>query len=321
MNEKNLQLDSISLAEEVAFISWVKNGTDDKEWQLWLKKHPDQKEKVADSKKLVNSLRFKESNISIDTAKLWNRIENSTDAKEIILDQSTTKVKTMWRRSFIGIAASVAVLLTAVYFMSDTVNITTSNGENLVYTLPDNSKISINAGSELSFDKNRWESNRVVNLEGEAFFEVEKGSKFTVKTSNGEIQVLGTKFNVFSRDQSLEVKCTEGRVQVTAKGSQEILNAGDVVALSDQSLEKIPFQAKIDWRQNSYSYRAESLGHVFDEIERQFEVEINTTEEIKTMLYSGALETKELKKAIYMVTWPMGLDFKINGKSVEIVKK
>ncbi|MDG2450634.1 MAG: hypothetical protein P8M34_13390, partial [Saprospiraceae bacterium] len=129
------------------------------------------------------------------------------------------------------------------------------------------------------------------------------------------------KFYVHSRGGSFLVKCTEGRVEVTSNGSKEILNAGDVVELNDNSLEKIPFQAKIEWRQSSYSYRESTMGTVFEEIERQFDVKINANSEVKSLIYNGSLETKDLKKAIYMVTWPMSLDYSIDGKIVEIVKK
>ena len=321
MNDNNLQLDFLSLAEEQRFISWVKDGTDASKWEQWLKDHPDQTAKVEEAKELVNTFQFKEFAVSIDKSKLWDRIEQSTDAKEILLEQSTDNVKKLWRRSFIGIAASVAVLVAAVFLMRDNMTIVTPNAENMVHTLPDNSIISINAGSEVVYDKNRWETNRKVNLSGEAFFEVEKGSTFTVITENGNVQVLGTKFNVHSRGGSFLVKCTEGRVEVTSKGSKEILNAGDVVELNDNSLEKIPFQAKIDWRQSSYSYRESTMGTVFEEIERQFDVKINANSEVKSLIYNGSLETKDLKKAIYMVTWPMSLDYSIDGKIVEIVKK
>ena len=321
MNEKNLQLDILSLAQEQSFISWVKNGTNSSEWEQWISTYPDQMEKVEEARLLVQALQFNESPVRIDKADLWSRIESSTDAKEVTLQQSTDNVRKLWRRSFIGIAASVAVLLAAVFLMSDNMEIITPFGENMVYTLPDNSKVSINAGTELSFDKNRWEANRKVNLNGEAFFEVEKGSKFTVVTNNGNVQVLGTKFNVYSRGDSFKVKCTEGRVEVTSANSREVLNAGDVVELSDQTLEKIPFQAKIDWRQKSYSYRQAQLGEVFDEIERQFDVDIIVDDSVRGMSFTGPLETKDINKALYMVTWPMSLDFNVNGKTIEIVSK
>ncbi|MEE9373566.1 MAG: FecR domain-containing protein [Saprospiraceae bacterium] len=322
MNEKNLQLDILSLAEEQAFISWVKNGTDSSAWKLWLAAHPDQLPKVEEAKKLVKTLQFDTTSVLINKEKLWGRIEKSTEGKEILLKQNMVKVRKIWRRSFIGLAASILVLMAAVFLMKDNVEVLTSNGENMVYTMPDNSKVYINAGSELSFDRNSWEKNRKVTLNGEAFFEVEKGSTFVVMTDNGNVKVLGTKFNVYSRATSLQVKCTEGKVEVTAtSGGQEVLNAGDVVELNNKVLEKIPFQAKFDWRQKAYSYRAATLKDVFGEIERQFDVKIVTNAKINEMSYSGALETKDLKKAIYMVTWPMGLDYNIKQKTIEIFNK
>ena len=222
------------------------------------------------------------------------------------------------------VAASLAIIMGVLFLMKQNIEIISPPGENITHTLPDNSRISINAGSKITYDQKNWEKNRKVNLKGEAFFAVEIGSSFTVVTENGNVQVLGTKFNVFSRDGSLRVKCTEGKVKVTNRNgsSEQVIQAGDIVQLDKQNkLEKIPFQAKFDWRQEAYSYNKIQLNQVFAEIERQFDVEIKSSDEIKTLLFTGALETKYLKKALYMVTWPMSLSYNINGNIIEIEKK
>ena len=321
MNEENLHIDSIELAEDQSFISWVKYGLNDEKWTNWINDHPEQKEKVDEAKSLVQAFQFEESTLPINTEKLRNRIDRSIDAKVVEMDQSGTKVRRLYRRSFIGIAASIAVLLGVMFFLNDPTEVITPYGEAMVYTLPDGSKVNINAGSSIEYDKKAWDRNRELTLDGEAYFEVEKGSKFRVVTNNGTVQVLGTKFNVYSRGSSFQVKCTEGKVEVKTRGDSEILQAGDIVELRNGELEDLPFKAKFDWRQKAYEYKSAELSEVFGEIERQFNVKVEADESITTMTFTGPLETKDLKKALYMVTWPMNLDYKINGNSVEISKK
>ena len=52
-------------------------------------------------------------------------------------------------------------------------------------------------GVKFQFDKKRFTDERIIQLRGEAFFEVEKGSRFVVQTGKGAVEVLGTSFNVF----------------------------------------------------------------------------------------------------------------------------
>lgn len=321
MDDKKLQLDITSLAEDQAFIRWVKQGTLEDQWTAWLESHPDQMDKVKEAKTLVNALSFTNDSLPINKEKLWNRIEASTDATVVQMEENTGNVRRLYRRSFIGIAASAAILLSIMFFLKDSIDIIAPAGESITHVLPDGSKVYVNAGSEISYDKKSWDSRRSIELNGEAFFEVEKGSKFSVSTDNGSVQVLGTKFNVYSRGNAFNVKCTEGKVRVNARSSEEILEAGDVVQLENGKLTSIPFQAKYDWRKSTYTYKAATLVDVFSEIERQFDIEVNADADISAMPYTGPLETKDLKKAVYMVTWPMGLDYKIEGKTVQIVKK
>jgi ferric-dicitrate binding protein FerR (iron transport regulator) len=324
MNDKNLQLDSIKLAEKQDFISWVKYGTNGDKWKKWLSSNPDQVSKINEAKNIVNSLKFTSSQLKINKTALWDKIEASTEGSVVEIERSTTKVRRLYRLSFTAIAASLVILLGVTFLLQQNINVITPPGQNITHTLPDNSMISINAGSQITYDKKAWEKNRKVKLNGEAFFEVEKGSTFTVETDNGHVQVLGTKFNVFSRNGSFTVKCTEGKVQVSNKNNsvKEVLQAGDVVQLDENNaLVKIPFQAKFDWRQKAYSYNTVPLEEVFKEIERQFDVDINASSDILAMSYTGSLETKDLKKALYMVTWPMSLNYNINGNKIEIEKK
>lgn len=82
-----------------------------------------------------------------------------------------------------------------------------------IVDLPDGSVAYLNSNSSIEYDKNF--DKRVVMQKGEVFFSVTKGdSPFVVKTEVGEIQVLGTKFNVNSNNKELEVEVEEGTVEL-----------------------------------------------------------------------------------------------------------
>ncbi|AUC21579.1 anti-sigma factor, partial [Polaribacter sejongensis] len=118
-------------------------------------------------------------------------------------------------------AAAVVVLLTTSYFFisnnTDNAIYKTAFAETKNFNLPDNSEVVLNANSEISYAKDSWQENRNLTLDGEAFFKVQKGEKFTVNTEVGRVTVLGTQFNVKERENYFEVKTFEGLVSVVYK--------------------------------------------------------------------------------------------------------
>ncbi len=98
--------------------------------------------------------------------------------------------------------------------------------EKTAVELPDLSQVKLNAQSRLTFNKKSWNKKREVVLDGEAYFKVAKGSKFSVITKDGTVTVLGTQFNVKHRDNYFEVVCFEGSVGVEYKESSVTLKPG-----------------------------------------------------------------------------------------------
>ncbi|MGS0524967.1 FecR domain-containing protein [Zobellia nedashkovskayae] len=96
-------------------------------------------------------------------------------------------------KKFIRIAAAAAVIIFGSYFYLNNLdeNIVTEYAENKEVVLPDNSKVRLNADSELSYSERKWSKERNVELKGEAFFKVAKGKRFTVATDAGKVAVLG----------------------------------------------------------------------------------------------------------------------------------
>jgi len=96
-------------------------------------------------------------------------------------------------------------------------------GSRTMVTLPDGTKVWLNAGSKLKYRQNFLQEKRIVNLEGEAYFEVVKyhNIPFYVNTSDINIVVLGTKFNVrsYPEDKIIEATLIEGKIKVVGKNS------------------------------------------------------------------------------------------------------
>ena len=226
----------VDFAQEQSFINWVlrENKRDVNFWEVWVKNHPERSEEIDQARQIVLSFQFKQDGITQKRADdLWARIDEQTaDAKLIVRS----------RRFWIQVAGVAAAAITGLFvtwsfFNGPDYEYITQNADWEKIELPDASQVHLNAGSALTFDQD-WSESRVVSLEGEAFFEVEKGNSFEVITPNGTVKVLGTSFNVFSRGTFFDVQCNTGQVRVTDKsGDKKTIGPGQEAFLGPNGLE------------------------------------------------------------------------------------
>lgn len=249
-----------------------------------------------------------------DMDKAWSSIEplkTAEDTKVFILTPF---------KKFLRVAAVIAVLLTGSFFYLSTLSesFTTDYAENKTISLPDTSEVILNAESELTFSKNKWESNRNVNLKGEAFFKVAKGQKFTVATDQGLVTVLGTQFNVETRKEYFEVTCFEGLVSVTMDGKETQLPAGNSLLMLNgkSTMLKAAINGKPTWLSNESSFKSIPLNYVIDELQRQYDIKITTKNINTSQLFSGSFSNENLELALKSISVPLQIKFNLDGNKV-----
>ena len=153
-----------------------------------------------------------------------------------------SEAKPVSRGRFIrlAVAASVAIIAVASYFLLQP-NLTkfrTAPGQQEIVKLPDGSEVRLNGNSTLAYNPDKWQEERRLTLEGEGFFEVIKGSSFVVDTDLGSVTVLGTSFNVRTRNKKLEVVCYTGKVNVSSTNANKDLLPGDAVRVEKGSITR-----------------------------------------------------------------------------------
>jgi ferric-dicitrate binding protein FerR (iron transport regulator) len=203
-------------------------------------------------------------------------------------------------------------------FNKNTTSFETQIAETQTLTLPDNSEVILNAASKLSFNKKTWKENRNLELDGEAFFKVSKGQKFTVNTDAGTIQVFGTQFNVKEREGYFEVHCYEGLVGVTYNKQLTKLSAGKTFRVVDGSVQEFEDLNTMNpsWLQQESSFVEVPLKQVIAELERQYVINI-TAENIDTnSIFTGSFTHNDKNIALQSVTIPLKLSYKIDGNKV-----
>ncbi|WP_421806642.1 FecR domain-containing protein [Flagellimonas sp.] len=222
-------------------------------------------------------------------------------------------------RKFLRVAAFIAILLTGSYFYINSLNekVTTGFAERSEVILPDNSELFLNADSRISYSEKNWDNQRNIKLDGEAFFKVAKGKKFTVSTEQGTVTVLGTQFNVENRKGIFEVTCYEGLVSVTHNGKEIKLPAGNsYVVINGKQVTGTPKGTQPSWMNNESSFESIPLKYVFAELERQFDVQVNTENINTDLLFTGSFNNTDLNMALKSISTPSQTRYKVEGDNV-----
>lgn len=228
-----------------------------------------------------------------------------------------------WLKPVLRIA-SILVIGLAVYFTmfmnNSLVEERTLLAEKTTIHLPDVSKVTLNADSEITYDKDTWFDARQLNLKGEAYFKVAKGKTFDVITENGTVTVVGTEFNVKSRTNYFEVQCYEGIVKVTSDTIVRQLLAGDTFRVLNNSFtENKTDDTAPQWTNNRSSFKSVPLRIVVEELERQYNVKVILKDVDDTRQFSGGFAHNNLENALFAITQPMNLTFEISSSKQVLI--
>lgn len=219
--------------------------------------------------------------------------------------------------TWISSAAALMLILIAIRVLHPgKTNVAAGMGRHLQYTLPDGSDIKLNADTKITFSKNDFNNERKLRMEGEAFFNVSKGSAFRIMTKNGEIEVLGTSFNVYSREKSFSVACYSGRVKVTSGQQSLIIEPGESTDLTGGNL-KLYKDSRMNyikgWLNGEFYFENSPLRVVFAEVERQFNVKFVTRIKEDKLFYTGGFTNKDLDEALESICLPMNLNYEVGA--------
>lgn len=203
--------------------------------------------------------------------------------------------------------------------------IETPKGGQYRLTLPDGTKIWLNAASSITYPLRFSDRERVVKLVGEGYFEVEKDARrpFRVKTSQQELTVLGTRFNISGYQDDAYEKTTlvEGSVRISNLSSKKhfILKPQEQATLraSETSINTVPADEAIAWKNGEFIFSDEPLESIMKKISRWYNLEvkfegINTAER-----FGGSVSKFEhVSKVLEKLELTGGIQFKIDKRTI-----
>lgn len=221
------------------------------------------------------------------------------------------------------LAAAIALLISGyfIFFTSDAVILETGIAQKRTIVLPDSSLVILNAKSSLEVDEKNWPAERDVILHGEAFFQVAKGSAFTVITETGQVTVLGTEFNVKDRASYFEVICYEGLVEVSVESEEVKLSpsyvlrsVGGEVTVEQDDFFKFPHLLK-----NESAFHSIPYNEVLDEFERHFDYEIDPGSTDVEQNFTGRFTHGDMDVALQAITLPLNLNYSVDPQNKKII--
>lgn len=214
----------------------------------------------------------------------------------------------------IRIAAIFAIVAVSyVFWQSLDTNIDTQIAEKTQIFLPDESSVDLNANSYLTYNTQDWRDARSLKLEGEAFFKVAKGSAFVVETQHGDVTVLGTQFNVYSRGDRLKVSCFEGVVSVSLNDQVIVLEAG--MAIDTQAgkalTESRTALSQPKWLQDESSFENAPLSEVLFELEQYYDIELQLDNIDLSQRFTGSFTHQDLDIALQSICNPLQMTYRV----------
>ncbi len=194
-------------------------------------------------------------------------------------------------------------------------------------TLPDGTSVSLNKNSRLSYTDGYAKKERLVELEGEAWFDVARsGSLFRVKLYKGEIGVLGTKFNVKANpaEELIVTSLEQGRIVFRGDDFEQAMSPGEQL-LYDTRLSRHTLLAQADtrlasqWRHELYRYRSITMEELCLQLETIYEVEIALHARLRSVKVSGGIDTsRDIDYVLEIMKNSLKFDWRQNGKMITI---
>lgn len=167
---------------------------------------------------------------------------------------------------------------------NEQIEISTAYGEQKRLVLPDSSEVWLNAGSTITYPKTFTKENRVVTLDGEAYFSVRKddAKPFIVETSQLSVKVLGTKFNVkaYANDANITTTLTSGKVEVSTQSRPpQTLNPNERLTYdkltSDIEISTVDTVDTNSWVKGKIIFTNATAEEIFRTLERRYDTVID----------------------------------------------
>ncbi|MEO9021514.1 MAG: FecR domain-containing protein [Ginsengibacter sp.] len=209
--------------------------------------------------------------------------------------------------------------------------ITTANGNEYQLILADGSKVWLNAASSIRFPAFFTGNERKVEITGEAYFEVahDASKPFRVdfkdkEGRDGEIEVLGTHFNVndYSDEENVKTTLLEGSVKISRMNQQQMLSPGEQAVLNSNSIsfkKNVDVSQVVAWKDGFFAFNNTDLQTIMRQVARWYNVDVNFEGKLSGEGYSGRISRAVPLSKFLKVLELNGLNVRTEGRKVTVI--
>ncbi|MBO9635844.1 MAG: FecR domain-containing protein [Chitinophagaceae bacterium] len=208
--------------------------------------------------------------------------------------------------------------------------LSTPKGGQYQLTLPDGSKVWLNAASSIRFPTSFGDT-RKISIEGEVYIEVapDKNKPFIVQTNEAEIQVLGTIFNInaYENEEASAITLVNGSVKVLRGASPEsnvVLDPGQQAILFPAQQRKpiqvkqVDVQQQIAWKNGLFSFKSTDIASMMRQMERWYDMEAVYPKGMPADRFSGSFPRSVNLDQFLEILRYSDIKATVEGKSVII---
>lgn len=198
--------------------------------------------------------------------------------------------------------------------------LSTPRGGQYHVTLPDGTKVWLNAASSLRFPTQFSGSNRQVRLSGEAYFEVaeNKLKPFIVSVNDSEVEVLGTHFNILSyEDEVLTTTLLEGSVKFKHAGAERIIRPGQAAQLHKNIVvEDVNTADAVAWKNGVTAFVNADIYAIMRQISRWYDLDIIYRGKMPDRKFTGKIPRSARLSKVLKVLELSDIDFRTEDKRI-----
>jgi len=325
-HSKYLQYQLQDFLDDDFFVQWVINPDNESNsfWQSFIDSYPDKNDLVKKASLVIHAYREQDFVANEDQKdKVWQRIQGS------VTDAPRRKIFRL--PVFAKVAAAVLIVAVTSFILIYKYNsagnrpivYTTGFGERKTITLPDESQVTLNANSVITYNPHPEENTpREVWIQGEAYFAVKHINKDTSKIAPGDrfivhcgdinIEVLGTTFNVKARRGKTDVALITGKIRIDYKDESRrsktmVMAPGDYVEYNAKKIVATKKLAKPEqvraWTSNEISFTDASLGEITETLQDRFGYTVNTDDTTLLKLkIEGEISVSDVAELLDVVT-------------------
>lgn len=323
-------------------------ASDEQLFEKWLS--------VAENKGLYEELqevwkqvRAKAVDYTVDTDSCWNELMRRIDGKEQTKPLNNTEEKNnkttdnkykaiLFMRKYVAAACILAVLFASASFYfgikvgrPEVAQQTYTNwGGKSKIVLPDGTTTWVHSNTSLSYNTNFKVKERVVNVSGEAYFDVthDKNNPFIVQMDGVKVVVHGTKFNVeaFPESDNIYVSLQKGSVSLETAKEQRMLCPGEIATYNkrDQGIqvEKGDVNLAVSWAKDLIIFQNKNLGEITQILSKWYNVKINLSPKVKDQFrYTFTLRHEPLEEILRIMSRIHPIEYSFDEENVVTIDK